>query len=117
MYPFAYHAHLDWSEREIWQLSILVDFSPLKLLVFRLVITYFGTPQFAPDHTIFVKTFLGEHVPGPPPPPTHTHTHTPSNSVCTQCYGPTNTCYFIIFLGYLPFLKEFLKMLIRYILI
>ena len=42
------------------------SFFSLKLLIFRLVITYFGTPQIAPDHTIFVKKFQGEHAPGPP---------------------------------------------------
>ena len=47
----------------------------LKLLTFRLVITYFGVRQIAPDHTFFVKNF-----PDPP-----------SNSVCTQCYGAKNT--------------------------
>ena len=35
----------------------------LKLLIFELVITYFGTPQVAPDHTIFVKKITGEHAP------------------------------------------------------
>ena len=38
----------------------------LKLLIFRLVITYFGTPQIAKDHTIFVKKFAGEHASGTP---------------------------------------------------
>ena len=37
----------------------------------------------APDHTISVKKFPGEHAPGPPPPP--------SNSVPTQFYRVTNT--------------------------
>ena len=32
----------------MWQLSFLVDFFPLKLLIFMLIITYFGTP---PDCT------------------------------------------------------------------
>ena len=48
--------------------SFLVDFFPFKLLIFRLVITYFGTPQIAPDlsdHTIFFKKFPGEHAPRP----------------------------------------------------
>ena len=39
---------------------------PLKLLIFRLVITYFGTPQIAPDHTIFVKKFPVENAPRTP---------------------------------------------------
>ena len=43
----------------MWQLSFLVWFVSLKLLIFRLVITYFGTPQIAPDHTVFVKKFPG----------------------------------------------------------
>ena len=30
------------------------------MLLFRLVITYFGMPQIAPDHTIFVKKFPRE---------------------------------------------------------
>ena len=56
-----------------------------------LVTTYFGTPQIAPDHNIFVKKNSGEHAPGPP-----------SNSVRTQCYGATYTpaINFIIFLDY-----------------
>ena len=37
----------------------LLIFSPIILLLFRLVITYFRAPQFAPDHTIFVKFFPG----------------------------------------------------------
>ena len=41
----------------------------LKLFIFRLVKTYFGTPQIEPDHTIFVKDISGEHVLRPPPPP------------------------------------------------
>ena len=52
-------------------------FVPLKLLIFRLVITYFGTP---PYHTIFVKKFPGEHAPDHP-----------SYSVTTQRYGATCT--------------------------
>ena len=35
----------------------------LKLLIFRLVITYLGVLQIAPDHTIFVKKVPGEHAP------------------------------------------------------
>ena len=58
----------------------------LKLLIFRLVITYFGTPQIASDHTIFVKKFAGGEggLWGMPPDP-------PSNSVTTQCNGATYT--------------------------
>ena len=52
----------------------------LKLLIFRVVITYFGTSQIAPDLTIFVKKIPGDHAPGPP-----------SNSVTTQCYMVTCT--------------------------
>ena len=36
-----------------------------KRLIFRLVITYFGTPQIAPDLTIFVKIFRGSKPPNP----------------------------------------------------
>ena len=63
----------------MWQLSFLVIFF-LKLLIFRLVKTYFGTPQIAPDHTIFVEKNSGEHAPGPP-----------SKCVRTQCYRATYT--------------------------
>ena len=64
-------------------------FFPLNLLIFRLLITYFGTPQIAPDHAIFLN-FPGEQTPKPP-----------SNSVTTQCYGATYTPAHdvIIFLG------------------
>ena len=55
-------------------------FFSLKLLIFRVLITYFGTPQIAPDHTIFVKVFRGSMPPDPP-----------SNTVTTQCYGATYT--------------------------
>ena len=47
--------HTNRLTREECQIGFLVCFFPLKLLIFRLVITYFGTPQIAPDHTIFVK--------------------------------------------------------------
>ena len=56
------------------------DFFSLKLLIFRWVITYLGTPQIAPDDAIVVKKNSGEHAPGPP-----------SNSVTTKCYGTTYT--------------------------
>ena len=85
------------SEREIWQLTFLVAFF-LKIVDFRLVIIYFGTPQNAPDHTVFVKKVPGEHPPNPP-----------SNSLTTQCYGPPThlPCYYLE--GNEPFLKEFLR--------
>ena len=59
---------------------VLLMIFPLKTVDCRLVITYFGTPQIAPDHTIFVKNFPGEHAPDPP-----------SNIVTTQCYQVTYT--------------------------
>ena len=64
-------------------------FFPLKIVGFRLVITYFWAPQIAPDLTIFVKKFAG----GMPPNP-------PSNSVCTQCYGPPTHLLFYYLCGY-----------------
>ena len=42
---------------------VVVDLLTLKLLIFSLVIAYF---QIAPDYTIFIKNFPGEHTPGPP---------------------------------------------------
>ena len=40
-----------------------VDFFLLKLFIFKLVITYFGTPQITP----FLSKYLpGDHAPGPP---------------------------------------------------
>ena len=47
-------------------IKFLFDCFSLKLLIFRLVITYFGRPQIAPDHTIFVKKKSREQAPGPP---------------------------------------------------
>ena len=58
----------------------VVDFLSIQLLIFSLVIAYSGTPQIAPDRSIFVNFFPGEHAPGPP-----------SNNVTSQCYG--HTCY------------------------
>ena len=34
-------------------------------MIFRLVIKYFGSPQIAPDHTIFVKKIPGDMPPDP----------------------------------------------------
>ena len=53
-------------------------FFPLQLLNFRVVITYFGTPQIAKDHTICQK-FSREHALG-----------SPTDSEITQSYGATN---------------------------
>ena len=39
----------------------------LKLLIFRLILTYFLNTQNAPDCTILIKKNPGEHGPGPPP--------------------------------------------------
>ena len=74
----------------------------MKIVDFRLVIPYFGTPQIAPDHTIFFKKILGEHAP-----------HPPSNSVCTQCYRATYNCYFIIFLYILTLFMKLNKRIAR----
>ena len=54
-------------------IKILLLIFFLKIAEFRLIITYFGAPKIAPDHTIFLKNF-GGHAPGPP-----------SNSMTTQC--------------------------------
>ena len=74
-----------------------------------LVTTYFWTPQIAPDYTIFVKNFQGEHAPGPPPPPPPP----PRNSVCTQCYRAIYTPAIILlsFQVFSPFKGFFEKCL------
>ena len=51
--------------REKYAIKFSFDFFPLKLLIFRLVITYFGTPQIAPDHTFFVRMTRGSMPPAP----------------------------------------------------
>ena len=50
---------------KVRQLSFLDDFFPLKLLGFRLVITYFGTPRLH-QITPFMQIFFRRHAPGPP---------------------------------------------------
>ena len=74
-------------------------FFPLKLLIFRLVIAYFGTPQIAPDHIIFAKRILGEHAP-----------RTPLSTVCLHNVRgpPTHLLCYYIFMS-LALFKEFLK--------
>ena len=75
----------------MWQLTFaVVDLLTLKLMMFSLVIAYFGTPrlhQIAPDHTIFIKVFPGEHAP-----------HPPSTSWTMIVTVYLCTCYVILFL-------------------
>ena len=66
MYLFSYlHAYEDWSEREIWQLSFLFEFFSLKLLIFRLVITYLGRPRLHQITPFLSKNFRGSMHPDP----------------------------------------------------
>ena len=52
---------------KIWQLnSFVVDLVTLKLLIFRMVITYLGMPRLHQITLIVSKFFRGEHAPGPP---------------------------------------------------
>ena len=44
---------------------VVVDLLTLKLLIFSLVIAYFGTPRLHQKRTIFIKIFPGDHAPGP----------------------------------------------------
>ena len=45
---------------------VVVDLVTLKLLVFRLVLTYFGTTTLHQIAPFFIKIFPGEHASGPP---------------------------------------------------
>ena len=69
-------------------------FFSLKLLIFRLVITYFGTPTLHQITPFLSKIFRGS-IPRDPP----------SNSVFTQCYGATNTPAMLLSFRYLALFK------------
>ena len=46
--------------KKIWRITlVVVDLFTLKLMLYRLIITYFGRPKNAPDCTIFIKLFCG----------------------------------------------------------
>ena len=67
------------SERKIWQLSsVVVDLVTLKVLIFRMVITYFGTPRLHQTARFLSKFSRGNM----PPDPT-------SMSVPLYCYRAT----------------------------
>ena len=75
-------------------------FIPLILLIFRLVITYFGTSQIAPGHTISQK-FSGGNMPP-----------TPLVTVFVHNYmGHIHACYFYYLFWFLAIFKTFEKFL------
>ena len=53
----------------MWQLSFVYCwFINPKIVDYQLGISILWNAQIAPDRTIFIKIFPGEHAPGPPPP-------------------------------------------------
>ena len=87
MYLLSYqHAHLDWSEKEVWQLSVLDDFF-LKIVNFYVGNNILWDAQDCTRSHHFCQKISGVACPGPP-----------SNSVCTQCYEATYTpAFFYLF--------------------